>query len=59
MSPKKDIFSKRAEFEKAKNLLQLKLIEVKENSLEGKLFYEKLRKKLILKHQQGELPLQL
>jgi len=53
MSPKGDKFSKRAEFEKAKNLLQLKLIEVKENSLEGKLFYEKLRKKLILKHQQA------
>ena len=57
MSLKKADFSKRAEFQEAKISLKLKLIEVKENSIQGKVFYEKLEKKLILKHRQGKLPL--
>ena len=57
MSLKRADFSKRPEFQEAKISLKLKLIEVKENSIQGKVFYEKLEKKLILKHRQGKLPL--
>ena len=58
MSLKRTDFSKRAEFQEAKISLKLKLIEVKENSIQGKVFYEKLEEKLILKYRQGKLPLQ-
>ena len=53
MSLKRDNFSKRADFEEAKRSLKLQLLEVKENSAEGRNFYEKLRKNLQLKYQTG------
>ena len=61
MSLKRDIFSttQRADFEEAKRSLKLKLIEAKENSVEGKKFYEKLEKNLNLKYQKGKFRLQL
>ena len=55
MSLKKADFSKRAEFQEAKISLKLKLIEVKKNSIQGKVFYEKLEEKLILKYRQGKV----
>ena len=54
MSLKRADCSKKAEFQEAKYSLKLKLIEVKENSIEGKAFYEKLEKTLILKYRQGK-----
>jgi len=61
MSLERDIFSttQRADFEEAKRSLKLKLIEAKENSVEGKNFYEKLEKNLNLKYQKGKFRLQL
>ena len=61
MSLERDIFSttQRADFEEAKRSLKLKLIEAKENSVEGKKFYEKLEKNLNLKYQKGKFRLQL
>ena len=53
MSLKRDNFSKRADFEEAKRSLKLQLLEVKENSIEGRNFYEKLRKNLHFKYQTG------
>ena len=53
MSLKRDNFSKRDDFEEAKRSLKLQLLEVKENSVEGRNFYEKLRKNLHLKYQTG------
>ena len=61
MSLERDIFSttQRADFEEAKRSLKLKLIEAKENSVEGKNFCEKLEKNLNLKYQKGKFRLQL
>jgi len=59
MSLKREIFltTHRADFEEAKRSLKLQLIEAKENSVEGKNFYEKLKRNLNLKYQKGKFRL--
>ena len=59
MSLKRENFltTRRADFEEAKRSLKLQLIEAKENSVEGKNFYEKLKRNLNLKYQKGKFRL--
>ena len=59
MSLKRDNFSttQRADFEEAKRSLKLQLLEAKEKSVEGKNFYEKLRKNLNWEYQKGRFRL--
>ena len=59
MSLKREKFltTRRADFEEAKRSLKLQLIEAKENSVEGKNFYEKLKRNLNLKYQKGKFRL--